>query len=214
LGLDGIPSPGKQSQAQWLQEAIEGGMAQPDVVMDLAVQIVADPRTLTPQEDMSIKYVGAQFSVESQRLGQEARKATDEASRHEIEAQRKIVDGKIELLTRASDLAGTEWSRAGVSRQVDIDDDGNLQNNIHRLQTTSGKSINEKDRAKLTKLTDDLVEARAKLQTAEEQLRVQKAKKAVREGSQRRYSRMSLTEKDAELSTLKQQVTELLGAGC
>jgi hypothetical protein len=214
LGLDGIPSPEKQTQAQWLQEAHEQGLTRPKAALDLAAEIVAAPRTLTPQQDMGIKWVGAQLNLESQRLGQEARTAP-EAAKRDIEARRKHIDTQIELLTRAADLAGTEWSRAGVSRQVDIDDDGNLQNNITRIETALGHTIDATARAEVVKLTDELVAAREELARLKQQAAEAEAAAMVKKlRGASRYVKMTEAQKDTELQTLKTKVAELMKAGC
>jgi hypothetical protein len=216
LGLDGVPTPDKQTQAQWLKEAIESGMAEEGRALELAAAIVAGPRVMSGREDMAIKYAGAQLMLESERLRQEAKAAQTDAQRKDIEVRRQQLDDKIELLTRAAKVAGTEWGRAGVARQADIDDDGNLQNNIRRFEDARGKPATANQRAKIEKLTDELVRARQQI----EEMKQQMIEKQVDDVVQRARRTRTKTEAKAEAKAtakydaLKSRLTALLEAGC
>jgi hypothetical protein len=98
---------------------------------------------------------------------------------------------------------------------VDIDDDGNLQNNITRIETALGHTIDATARAEVVKLTDELVAAREELARLKQQAAEAEAAAMVKKlRGASRYVKMTEAQKDTELQTLKTKVAELMKAGC
>lgn len=209
LGLTGVPTPEKQSMAQWLEEAIAKEMTEQDKVLALARELVGSPRPMSKHEDMAAKWVGAQLVLESERLGKEASVAADEAIRRDLQAQRKQADVKIELLTRADKMAGSEWAYAGVSRSADISDDGNLQSNIRRIEDASGKPTSDKQKEAVRKLTEDVVSLREEITQLKQRQLERAAEDLITEGKQRSQRKPKMSR-----SEIEQTLTDLIAAGC
>lgn len=211
LGIDMPDSPERRTREMAAQQAVAQGI--PDKATDLSSEIVANPRPITDVEDAGLRLKLAQLKTDHRVLQNAVNDATDPADKMTLEAQRLRVQQDFDLVTKATDLGGTESGRALGARRNVINEDMELLPIINRAQAAKGSALSPVERAKFEDLTQQLEDRNTKIDELQKQMNDQVAERVMRK-NRMKYSSMTPEAKDAELSGLHEKLRGLLKAGC
>ena len=212
LGLDTIASPERQSKRDWQKQAIAEGI--PDRALDIANEIIRNPRPMTKIEEEGLLVARARAKKQYRLKVKELSTSTDEAAKKSLSTELERLEMEYEALSRADALSGSEQARALVSRQTTIDEDMELVSVLARAREMKGKLLTAKERAELTQKILEVQELSDKIAELEKQINELAAHASTKEKGVRKYNKMTLQQKDAELDKLITKAAKLLEEGC
>ena len=186
------------------QAAIDGGYDQraPDIAND----ILNDPRPATAEETHGLGIRAEQLESEHDRMAEQLESmADDNPDRTTLIRRMDELEEQHGVITKVLRWAGTEWHAAGYARQHRLGDNGNALNVIGRaIKAAGGKQLSEDTKADFRQRSRKLQRRRKRAKAS-----VQRDAKSFVDrmlsqarDKQSKYSRMSETEKDAELEQL------------
>lgn len=181
-GLQELPPPERQTFEETMSEAKREGLARDAEA--IAAAVIVNPRELTAKEHAAMVLRSAELQNQHEML---LRQAADEMNRgniHRGEELREMADNTLQtldVLTEASDLAGTEIGRALSIRRMRINRATyELSSIIQRATLAKKDRLTHEQTEGLRKLSDQIKEQEAKIATLESSLAEerQKAKEA------------------------------------
>lgn len=211
LGLDTMPSTERKSWQKSLNNAKKQGYD--EKAMRIASEVNENPRALNDEETAGLVIRAARLKNEYKSLMTEINRAED-AEMKSLSTEAERIEGEFEILSKAIHLSGTEKGRNLAAQKLTIDQDYNLISVKSRAKSAKGKALTVKESAKLTEVTNQLEEANAKIEQLQKEINEMAAKRAIKERGIKRYSRMSLEQKDTELHQDIERLNELIKAGC
>lgn len=212
LGLDGIASAVRKSWQVSLQQAKDLNLI--DTALRTAAEINSQPRPLNDVETAGLVMKAAQLKKEHKALTAQMESAKEKPDIDNLATKINVVEQEFDALTQAIYKSGTEKGRALVSQKLTINQDFDLISLKNRAKKSKGRELTETENKKIEQLSKDLELQQtisAELQRRIDELTV---KKTIRQGSIRRYSRMSRMEIDTELGSLVARTKQLLEEGC
>lgn len=211
LGLDEMASTERKGWQKSLSNANKKGI--PDRAMRIAQEVNETPRALDDEETAGLVVRAARLKNEYKNLMTEINKA-DDAGMKSLSAEAERIEAEFEILSRAIHLSGTEKGRALVAQKLTINQDYNLISVKSRAKAAKGKALTVDESQRLTEATNQLEQANTKIVELERQINEMSAKRAIKERGIKRYSKMSLEQKDVELNQDIKRLNELIEAGC
>ena len=140
--------------------------------------------------------------------------AADDVEMQSLSTQAEAIENEFEILSRAIHISGTEKGRALAAQKLTLDSDYDLISIRTRAKAKKGKALTAKESQKLTEVTQNLETANEKIEQLQRQINEMAAKRAIKERGVKRYSRMSLEQKDTELHQDIERLNELIKEGC
>ncbi|MEN6534527.1 MAG: hypothetical protein ABFD89_12745 [Bryobacteraceae bacterium] len=191
-----------EHQALWAEAAPSA-----EIVDAIADEMLKRPRALTPAEEQGFRLRIEGVRATYDRLVAEAKDlpAGSDALRDNINA-RKEQQNRNDKLTRATKMAGTEWSHTGLSRQNTLlEDETSPLAMVARAEEAKHDKLTDSERTDVETLAGKLKEQVEKAETRRKERVVKHANRAIKKG-RNRYARMTEAEKDAELADLIEQI--------
>jgi hypothetical protein len=191
-----------ETQAQWAAEAPTTAE-----VDRIAEEVVASPRILTPQEHKGFEVRLNQLSSEYDTLSEQLGKLPAESpeARAKI-AARNDLRRYADIITQATDLAGTPWSYSGLARQNLLarlrSDPTNALAMIAKAEDVKGDKLTPMEQTKVEAGVKVAKEKTTALEVKQREAAEKKANQAIRVGCGGKYAHMTKAEKDAELAEL------------
>jgi hypothetical protein len=212
LGLDGIPSAERKSWQKSLQQAKDLNII--NTSLRIAAEINSKPRPLNDVETAGLVMKAAQLKKEHKGLMSQMESAKEKPEIDDLSAKISAVEGEFDAVTQALYKSGTEKGRALASQKLTINQDFDLLSLKNRAKKIKGRELTQKENEKIEKLAKELEMQQKENEMLQGRIKELMAKKFVREGSIRKYSRMNRTEIDSELNTLISRTQQLLEEGC
>ncbi len=211
LGLDVTNSKSRKSFEESLQQAKKEGVSKK--ASRIAAEIIEEPRALSDVETAGMTIRMAELKKEHAALAKEIAETDDTAELIPKAAEIQRVEDEFDDLTRAVSLSGTEKGRALVSQKLTINKDFDLISVLNRAKVAKRKTLSAREESKFKKLTEDLQKSNEKIDKLQLEVLEIQALNAVKKGA-KRFTRMSLVQKDSDLSRLVAETNELLKMGC
>uniref|UniRef100_A0A6M3XFR8 Uncharacterized protein n=1 Tax=viral metagenome TaxID=1070528 RepID=A0A6M3XFR8_9ZZZZ len=212
MGLDEIASPERKAWQTTLSNAKKKGLA--DNALRIATEVNQNPRALNDEETAGLVIKAARLKNEYKGLMDRIKKTSDQGEIQTISTEAERVEQEFESLSQAIHVSGTEKGRALVSQKLTINQDYDLVSVVTRAKSNKGKALSTKERAKLQELITKLDAATQEIENLRKQMNDMAAEKHVKQRGAKKYSRMSLEQKDTELNTLTNRIQQLLDQGC
>lgn len=182
LGMDELDAPDtkkmetsfRNAKAQKLDERAE----------QLAAVLEVQPRTISDEEHAGMVLREAQLQNQLEKTEKDAMKAFsegNEAKGEELVQSAKDIETKIETLTRASDLVGTELGRALNIRKLQLRRDYSLARMVVRREMANQGKLSEEQRAETEQFQKKIAALEAELNEAKTRLSEEQAGKPTRE---------------------------------
>lgn len=211
LGLDEMASTTRKSWQKSLSNAKKKGLD--EKALRTADEVNKNPRALDDEETAGLVLKAARLKNEYSDLMAKINKA-DDVEMKSLSAEAEQIENEFERLSRAIHLSGTEKGRNLAAQKLTIDQDYSLISVKNRAKAAKGKALSAKESAKLAEVTNQLEQANTKIEELQRQINEMAAKRAIKERGIKRYSRMSLEQKDTELHQTVERLNELIKAGC
>ena len=193
-----------EHQALWTEAAPRA-----EIVDAIADEMLKKPRALTPAEEQGfrLRIEGVRATYDA--LVAEAAKLEpgSDAMRANL-AAREEARSRNDKLTRATRMAGTEWSRTGLSRQNInslLDDETSPLAMVAKAEEVKHDKLTEPERVEVENLSKKVKEAVEKDEARHKERSVKRANRTIKKG-RNRYATMTEAEKDAELVGLIEQI--------
>jgi len=212
LGLDGIASKVRQSRLQAFQQAKEQNIIAR--ALSLAAEANAGVRKLNIPEKAGLLMKAVQLEYQHKQLSRQLAEATDEAVIHDIGIKQDIIVNEFNTISSALYEAGSEAGRILAFQKVVINQDFDILSLKAQFKKKKGKDLTEKENAKIEQQAKDLELLQQKYDLLQKQVSEKMVKEFVKEGSVRRYSRMSQAQRNLELDSLINRTQQLLEEGC
>jgi len=212
MGLRQIQSPESRTFQTDLDTAIAEGI--PEKAHRIAAEVIQRPRPLTDVETAGMVHAAVKLKNEFKAMQDKIQQTEDEAELASMIAESNRIEQEFDNLTMALRMSGTEKGRALASQKLTLSEDYSLLPTLARAKTAKGKSLSESEKARFQNMTSRLETMEARIQELEAEVQKSKADKYVRMGAAKKYNRMNLQEKDAELDTLVTKARELIKQGC
>ena len=178
LGLPERTRPEPQSQEGWLAQAREETAIDPDRPRQVEEDLRADPRTHTPLEAALLDIRAASLDAQLNTVFDQIKEASSSGDTAALDALRKRSTGlqtEYEAFAEVVERAGTEWGRAGVARQMGVNQKWELARMLRDTTIAKGRSLTL-DEARKVKLDADV---HAELQMKYDALLADKETKAL-----------------------------------
>lgn len=147
---------------------------------ELAAILVNNPRATSAAEHAGMTLRLAELQNEYDSLSEQAAIQTEMGNldfAEEIWLRSEVVWDKMDLITRAGDLAGTEAGRALNMRKMRVNrQDYSLGKLINRMQVAQKKGATAEQKAMLKKMADQIEESNAEIARLQDELAVETAK--------------------------------------
>ena len=212
VGLDGIASAARKSWQVSLQQAKDLNLI--DTALRTAAEINSQPRPLNDVETAGLVMKAAQLKKEHKALTAQMESAKEKPDIDNLATKIDVVEQEFDALTQAIYKSGTEKGRALVSQKLTINQDFDLISLKNRAKKSKGRELTETEIKKIEQLSKDLELQQTISDELQRRINELMAKKTIKQGSIRRYSRMSRTEIDTELVSLVARTKQLLEEGC
>lgn len=205
MGLPTRKSHEPQTMQQWRQEAIEQGI--PERALEIADQIIKEPRAMTPQESQGFEIRMQQIldAYEQQAAAVEKLAIGGLDAKAAIHAMKTLRED-FSKLAAATEKSGTPASYALLSRKATarlLADETNALAITSKAQEVKGDKLTDAEQAAVEQKVKEVKEAKAKADTVR-QTEVGKHANRVVQSSRgyRRYRTTTEAEKNAELQQL------------
>lgn len=214
MGLDEVASVTRKSWKTSLKNAEKKKLA--DNALRTAAEVNDTPRALNDEETAGIVIKAARLKNEHKGLMEKIKQVpgNDIAIIKSLSAEMEQVETEFEMLSDALKLSGTEMGRALASRKLTINQSYDLVSVAVRAKAAKGEALSAQERQRLAELTTKLEGAMAKIEALQKQVDESTAQNAIKSRGVKRYSRMSLEQKDTELNSLVSEINELVEKGC
>jgi hypothetical protein len=214
MGLDKVASATRKGWKESLKNAKKKNIA--DNALRIAAEVNKKPRAMTDEETAGMVIKAARLKNEHKTLSEKIKQipGNDTAAIKSLSSEMEVVESEFEALSDALKLSGTEMGRALASRKLTINNSYDLVSVAVRAKAVKGEALSTEERQKLADLTTKLDAATAKIDALQKQVDESTANNAIKEHGVKRYSRMSLEQKDTELNSLVSEVNRLLKEGC
>jgi len=213
LGLDQIASPTRKSSKIYQAEAIEKGI--PEKALRIAAEYDKNPPVALDkvvEAGMVVKM--ARLKKEYRGLMVQVKQTSDPATIKSLDSEMTVIEGELELIGRVVTNSGSEEGRALQARKLNINDELDFISVKIRAKAAKGKELTSQETEKIKELTTKLEETTAKIDALQKQVDESTANNAIKARGVKRYSRMSLEQKDTELNSMVSEVNRLLKEGC
>ncbi len=195
-----------EHQAIWTEAA-----PPPAAVDAIAEEILKIPRALTPAEEQGFRMRITDVRGQYDALTAEAGKLPPGSPEllNNLDARKQLREQN-DKLTRATRLAGTEWSHTGLSRQNLsrlLDDETSPLAMTARAEEIKGDKLTDVERADVEAKAQKLKQAVEQRNARSQKVAERAANRAIRR-ERNRYAKMTEAEKDAELTDLIQKARE------
>ena len=211
LGLDVTNSKDRKSWEESLQQAKKEGVSKK--ASRLAAEIIEEPRSLNDVETAGMTIRMAELKKEHAELTKEIAETDDTAELIPKAAEIQRVEDEFDDLTRAVSLSGTEKGRALAAQKLTINKDFDLISVLNRAKVAKRKTLSAREESQFKRLTEDLQKSNEKIGELQLEVFEIKALNTIKKGA-KRFTRMSLVQKDRNLSNLVAETNELLKQGC
>jgi hypothetical protein len=212
LGLDGIASAERKSWQKSLQQAKDLNLI--DTALRTSAEVNANPRALNDIETAGLVMKAAQLKKEHKDLMSQIDKAKEGENLSDLSAKIDVIEKEFDTVTQALYKSGTEKGRALASQKLTINQDFDLLSLKNRAKKIKGRELTEAENKKIEQLSKDLELQQAENEILKKKINEMMAKTFVRQGSIRKYSRMSRTDINTELNALISRTQQLLEEGC
>lgn len=160
-----------ESVQQWDAEAKQVLQRNPSAGKELVDAVLEQPRTLSDRENaIVLNYkvrLQNEFSDVSEKLI-EAHDSGDDVAARDFQARSDQLSDKLFNLFEAARQAGTEWGRAGIARQMMMNDDFSLAAMVGRKrQAVGGRQLTAQENAAIIELQTKVAELEQLLKKAE-----------------------------------------------
>lgn len=193
-----------EHQALWA-EAAPG----PEIVDAIADEVFKKPRALTPAEEQGFRLRIEGVRATYDRLVEEAKTLLPGSDLFKANlVAREKQRSRNDKLTRATRMAGTEWSHTGLSRQNLnrlLDDETSPLAMVAKAEETKHDKLTEQEATEVEDLSKKVKEVTEQAEVKRKEQAVKHANRAIKRG-RNRYANMTDAEKDAELAGLIQQI--------
>jgi hypothetical protein len=147
---------------------------------ELAAVLIRKPRVTSAAEHAGLTLRLTELQNEYDDLSDQAAVQTDLGNHdlaEEIWLRSEVVWDRMDMITRAGDLAGTEAGRALNMRKMRVNrNDYSLGKLINRMQVAQKKGASAEQKAMLKKMADDLETANAEIARLQDELALEVAK--------------------------------------
>ncbi len=216
LGLDVIASPTRKADQQVKAEAIKQGI--PEKALRIAADIVSGRKeTLSDVEE-------AGMTMKLLRLDEEMNPillklaATDDVGEIEVlRGEMAHMKAEYDTVSEALHKGTTEVARALRWRQVQIKLEQNTYTLLYaraQMKAQKGNALTAKEEAALEEVTKKLATSEEQIKTLQKQIEDMTARQAIRDRGAKKYTRMSLEQKDTQLQKNAARIEELMAQGC
>lgn len=183
--LADLPKPVREATEKVLQKAKAENRA--TSAEALAADVVANPRTVTPEEHAGMVIRATELQNQYEGLMEQAASEMDAGNIHrstELQRTAANVMESLETITHASDLAGTAAGRTLSIRRMRINRDTyNLAKTVQRAKLAKGRELTAPETEKLRGLTEQIKEQDTKIAQLEKDLQA-KTEAAAKAGAE------------------------------
>lgn len=140
--------------------------------MNIVRSINEKPRTLTDDENLQVSYYKKKLQNAEESITQ---KGIDAADNGESTVQQKVrlaqIQGELDEINQAAKKSGTEWGRAGVSRNQEIQNDYSLSAMKQKARIANDfKPLDDRTNAKIEDLSKQLTDANKLIEARDEKI--------------------------------------------
>jgi hypothetical protein len=212
LGLDGVPSEGRKTQLEALQQAKDGGFVE-------EAEANAD-RALNGGEQLNrLEAAGAlvrmtQIEQRYNEVRALLEKATEPTAIASLSEELTRLEGRFSALTMAIHRSGSEAGRRLQMQKLTIDENYDLLSVKTRAKSKRGKELTKKQTEKFEKLTKELEQAQLEIDRLTREVSEMMSNNFLKKGSTARYKDMNKAQIESERASLTSQIQQLLDEGC
>lgn len=134
IGKPEFTKPGRESLEVTAANAVAKGYDRPENALVRADEVLAGGRALDHEETVGMASAVDELLEQHEYFGNEYLKTAEKGGDIELANRMADLTDKIDRMTRAGNVAGTEWGRTGAARQAVMKADGSLAGVLSRRQ--------------------------------------------------------------------------------
>ncbi|MBU2061105.1 MAG: hypothetical protein KKH44_04550, partial [Bacteroidetes bacterium] len=131
-----------------------------------------------------------------------------------LSAEANTIETDFDNVTTALRLSGSQKGRDLVSQKLTLDKSYELLSVKSRAKATKGTKLTEKESQKFEQLTKEVKTKDTEIQKLQSELEEAIANNTLKQGTKKKYSKMTEKQKKIELESLKLRAKELIEKGC
>lgn len=177
LGLPERTEAVPEKVTEWWDAATAERKKDPQAAQKVVNIVANDPKPISAKQELIVlQEVPAQ--KERVNAARKALETANDENRAEALDNLEAEERQMVTLLDTVEKAGSEWGRAGVARQQELQEDYSLTRMVANKQRAKGEKFTEEDRKEVTRLAKELEASQAKIADLESELATGKTSRA------------------------------------